>query len=89
VESRQGISLDSELEEEEMKPSERLIIEALKSLNNVGIILFATKMKNVTIGLYDVHYDIDATELTMGEVVAKLKVRITSLLGTDNEEEKK
>ena len=69
-----------------MKPSEKLIIEALKSLNNVSIILFATKMKNVTIGLYDVHYDIDASELTMGEVVAKLKVRITSLMGTGKED---
>ena len=69
-----------------MKPSEKLIIKALKSLNNVSIILYSTKMKNVTIGLYDEHYNIDATELTMGEVVVKLKARITSLLGTGKED---
>ena len=69
-----------------MKPSEKLIIKALKSLNNVSIILYSTKMNNVTIGLYDMPYDIDTTELTMGEVVVKLKARITSLLGTGKED---
>jgi len=70
-----------------MKPSERLIIEALKSLNNVSIILFSTKTKNTRIGLYAYHEDAD--ELTLGEVVSKIIVRVAFLLGTDVEEGKK
>ena len=70
-----------------MKPSEKLIIEALKSLNNVSSILFSTQTKNTRIGLYD--YREDADELTVGEVVSKLIVRIAFLLGTDAKEAKK
>ena len=70
-----------------MKPSEKLLIKALKNLNSVGIILFATKTKNTKIGLYDYHEDAD--ELTLGEGVSRIIVRVVSLLGTEVEEKKR
>ena len=69
-----------------MKPSEKLIIEALKSLNKVSGILFATRTKNARIGLYDYHEDED--ELTIGEVVSKIIVRLVFLLGTGEDGKK-
>jgi len=70
-----------------MKPSEKLLIKALKNLNSVSIILFSTKTKNTRIGLYAYPEFVD--ELTLGEVVSKIIVRVASLLGTDDEEGKK